>query len=168
MGYEAKQPVDIPVADFLELEFYLMDVRPGVKTEAFIAELVNRWLKTELERRAVKDRGHSLRGFQWKSIFLPEGTNLRTSYCNEIEFAKVVGDRIVAEDGAVLTPSQFANRRAKGRNAWRFVWLRFPGDDYWIRADNRRTRCDDLLSKQSKTRGGHSNVVSPGEPDYPT
>ncbi|WP_426166376.1 hypothetical protein [Pseudoduganella sp. R-34] len=168
MGYEAKQPVDIPVADFLELEFYLMDVRPGVKTEAFIAELVNRWLKTELERRDLKDRGHSLRGFQWKSIFLPEGTNLRTSYCSVIEFAKVVGDRIVAEDGAMLTPSQFANRRAKGRNAWRFVWLRFPGDDYWIRAEDRRLRCDDLLSKQSKTRGELSKAVSRGGPEHLT
>lgn len=159
MAYEAKQPVDIPLEDFLKLELYLMDVRPGIKTEAFIAELVNRWITVELERQAVRERGQSLRGFQWKNIFLPEGTSLRTSYFQEVEFAKVVGDRIVADDGAALTPSQFANRRAKGRNAWRFVWLRFPGDDYWIRAENRRARFDDRLSKQSKYKIEASNAV---------
>jgi len=159
MEYEAKQPVYIPVDDFLKLEFYLMDVRPGMKTEAFIAELVNRWLTIELERLAIRERGQPLRGYQWKNIFLPEGTSLRTSYFKEIEFAKVVGDRIVADDGAALTPSQFANRHAKGRNAWRFVWLRFPGEDYWVRAENRRTRFDDQLSKQSKFNVEASKTV---------
>jgi hypothetical protein len=46
-----------------------------------------------------------------------------------------------------LTPSMFANRHAKGRNAWRFVWLRFPGDDYWVRAANCRMHSDDLAQK---------------------
>lgn len=159
MEYEAKQPVYIPVDDFLKLEFYLMDVRPGIKTEAFIAELVNRWLTIELERQAVRVRGQPLRGFQWKNIFLPDGTSLRTSYFQEIEFAKVVGDRILADDGVELSPSQFANRRAKGRNAWRFVWLRFPGDDYWVRAEDRRTQFDERMSTQSNYRVETSNAV---------
>jgi len=48
-----------------------------------------------------------------------------------------------------LTPSQFANRQASARNAWRFVWLRLPGDDYWIRADQFRTRLEQTQQQRS-------------------
>jgi hypothetical protein len=39
----------------------------------------------------------------------------------------------------VVTPSSFANRHTVGRNAWRFVWLRFSGEEHWVKAaDHRR------------------------------
>jgi hypothetical protein len=150
MAYEAKQPVYLPISDFLQLEFHLFETRPGVKPEAFVTELVQRWLAVEVERLALRMNGRAMRGYQWKNIFLPDGTNLRTSHCDAVEFAKVSGDHIVADDGVSLTPSAFANRRAKGRNAWRFVWLRFPGDEHWIRAADCRTRFEDLQRNPSK------------------
>lgn len=159
MAYEAKQPVYLPLDDFMQLEFYLMDARPGVKPDAFVAELVNRWLAVEKERQSLRERGYGIHGFQWKNVFLPDGTCMRTSYRGNFEFAKVVGDRIVADDGATLTPSQFANRLANGRNAWRFVWLRFPGNDYWIRACNCRTGAEELQSRQSKSKVEASSPV---------
>jgi len=136
MEYEAKQAVHIPAIDFLNLEFFLMDSRPGVKIDAFVADLVKRWLATEMERLALHQNGRAMRGFQWKNVFLPDGTALKTKYRDTVEFAKVVGDHIVSGDGEALTPSMFANRHARGRNAWPFIWLRFPGDDYWVRAAN--------------------------------
>jgi len=151
MGYEAKQPVYLPITDYMELEFYLMDARPGVKPDAFVTELVHRWLTVEMERLALRKNGQAMRGYQWKNLFLPDGTRLRTSHCGISDFAKVIGDHIVSDDGASLTPSQFANRHANGRNAWRFVWVRFPGDDFWIRAANCRARADELRQRQSKT-----------------
>jgi len=150
MEYEPKQPVYLPVADYLELEFFLMDARPGVKPDAFVTELVHRWLAVEIERLSLRKNGHAMRGYQWKNLFLPDGTSLRTSHCGVIEFAKVVGDHIVSDDGTFLTPSQFANRHAKGRNAWRFVWVRYPGDEFWIRAASCRGRADELRLRQSK------------------
>lgn len=140
MDYQAKQAIHLPVTDYLQLDLYLMEARPGVKPDAFVTDLVHRWLAVELERSALRERGQAKRGFQWKNVFLPEETTLRTSYCATIEFAKVVVDKIISDDGANLTPSQFANRQAKGRNAWRFLWLRFPGSDYWIRASTYRMR----------------------------
>jgi hypothetical protein len=142
MGYVPTQAVHLPVVEFLELEFYLIDHRPGVKPGEFVTELVKRWLAVENERLALRRDGPALRGFQWKNLFLPEGTNLRTTYGETVEFAKVHGDRILSDDGAALTPSQFVNRQAKGRNAWRFVWLRFPGNERWVRADDCRQRSD--------------------------
>lgn len=150
MEYEAKQAVYLPITDYLNLEFFLMDTRPGVKPGPFVVELVKRWLATEMARLALRN-GRAMRGFQWKNVFLPEGTTLRTSHCDVVEFAKVVGDHIVSDDDMLLTPSMFANRHAKGRNAWRFVWLRFPGNDYWVRAANCRAHSDDLAQRQSRS-----------------
>jgi hypothetical protein len=75
-----------------------------------------------------------------------------SSYRDIIEFAKVVGDSIVSDDGTSLSPSLFANRHAKGRNAWRLVWLRFPGEDHWVRAANCRADSDARRLRQSKVK----------------
>ncbi len=133
----------------MNLEFHLMDTRPGVKPDAFVTELVQRWLAIEMDRLATLRNGRATRGFQWKNVFLPDGTKLRTSYRRSNEFAKVVGDRMLSDTGESLTPSLFANRQTTGRNAWRFVWLRFPGDDYWIRAADCRTRVEAQLQIQA-------------------
>ncbi|RZT08142.1 hypothetical protein SAMN05216319_3448 [Duganella sp. CF402] len=149
MGFVAKRSIDLPLSELMDLEFHLMDTRPGVKLEAFIADLLERWLTIEKERLAVLRNGSGLRGYQWKNVFLPEGTNLRTSYHHTTEFSKVIGDRILSDDGSSLTPSLFANRHAKGRNAWRFIWFRFPGEEYWVRAADCRADSDKLLQRRT-------------------
>jgi len=87
MDYEVRKAVGFPVLNYLELELHLMDTRPGVKPEEFIVELVKRWMSRDTERLAVRSGG--LRGFQWKTLFLPDGTILRTSRDSSVEFAKV-------------------------------------------------------------------------------
>jgi hypothetical protein len=142
MPYEPTRPVNLPLSDFMNLEFHLMATRPGVKPEAFVIELVQHWLAIDMERQSLRKNGPAMHGFQWKNLFLPEATSLRTSYQGTTEFAKVIGDQIFSDDGESLTPSLFANRHAKGRNAWRLIWLRFPGDTQWVRADHCRARSD--------------------------
>jgi hypothetical protein len=142
MRYEATQPVNLPVEDFLQLELHLMDARPDTTPHKFVADLVKRWLAVENERLALRRDGPPLRGFQWKSLFLPDGTKLRTTLGKTVVFASVRDDRIVSDDGSMFTPSQFANRRATGRNAWRSIWLRFPGCEHWTLAANCRERPD--------------------------
>jgi len=121
-----------------------MMAKPGIDADTFVAELLQRWLAIESERQVLRSEGPARRGFQWKNIFLPEGTNLRTTYQHTTEFAKVVGDHILSDDGESLTPSLFVNRHAKGRNAWRFIWLRFPGEEHWIRAMNCRAHANEM------------------------
>jgi hypothetical protein len=159
MEYKARQPVYISVANFLQLELHLMESRPGIKPEVFLTELIQRWLAREAERQESRNNGPALRGIRWKSLFLPDGTILRTSHVDSSEFAKVNGDCIVAEDGAVLTPSLFASRHANGRNAWRWVWLRFPGENGWIRADNCRERSNAQPRKRAMTTAETSKTV---------
>lgn len=151
MEYIAKRPINLPICAMLELELHLMDAQPGVKLEDFITELTGHWLRLQKEKLALRNKGPALQGFQWKNLFLPAGTSLRTSYHANSEFAKVVGERILSDDGESLTPSRFANRHATGRNAWRFIWLRFPGEEHWLRADACRARLESPRLKQSKT-----------------
>jgi hypothetical protein len=99
MEYEAKQSVNLPIANFLELELHLLDTCPGVKPEALVTELVKRWLATETQKLATQRFVSTLHGFQWKTLFLPEGTFLRRSHGDNVEFAKVSGNRIISDDG---------------------------------------------------------------------
>lgn len=151
MEFVAKRSVYLPMSDMLDLELHLMNAQPGVKLEEFLTELAMRWLKIDRERLALRKNSQAMHGFQWKNVFLPDGTNLRTSYLHTVDFAKVIGDRILTDDNKSLTPSLFANRHTKGRNAWRFVWLRFPGQDYWVRADEYRIQFGARQLRQSKT-----------------
>ena len=160
MSYEPIRPVNLPLSDFMNLEFHLMDTRPGVKPEAFVIELVQRWLAVDKERQSLRSNGPAKRGFQWKNVFLPEGTSLRTGYQGAIEFPKVVGDCILSDDGESLTPSLLANRHAKGRNAWRLIWLRFPGDTQWVRADHCRKLSDKRQRNRSKNVDPERNYGS--------
>ena len=69
-----------------------------------------------------------LRGYQWKSVFLPEGTVLRLWCYGENSFAKVVGDEIIFQ-GKSVSPNQFAQSFARTtRNAWNDLSVRRPGD----------------------------------------
>lgn len=45
--------------------------------------------------------GIRLHGFQWKTVFLPEGTQLRAWNRSGFAFAEVIGDRIVCQGDPV-------------------------------------------------------------------
>jgi hypothetical protein len=69
-----------------------------------------------------------VRGYQWKSLFLPEGTILRSWSYGEHNYARVEGDKII-HDGESVSPNQFARSFARtARNAWFDLSVRRPGD----------------------------------------
>jgi len=79
-------------------------------------------------------------GFQWKHVFLPHGTLLRTVFNGKNFHALIEGDQIRYE-GAVTTPSRFAH--AVGgvrRNAWKVIWILLPDTSTWKLADELRPR----------------------------
>ncbi|TFW30911.1 hypothetical protein, partial [Duganella callida] len=74
------------------------------------------------------------RGYQWKSLFLPEGTWLRMTYDTDHQYAIVKGDELVYH-GHATTPNQFAASQAGSvRNAWNDLSVRMPGEKHWKRA----------------------------------
>ena len=105
--------------------------------EAIVDEALQLWLqKTACDDPAAAQAG--ARGYQWKSLFLAEGTLLRFDYRGRTYHADVRGDRIVFE-GRPYSPRQLLlHVTGTVRNAWRDLWIRGPGDFRWHLADTRR------------------------------
>src|SRR4051795_122211 len=71
---------------------------------------------------------------------MPSGTRLRMWYDGRFHYADVVGDDINFQ-GRKVSPAQLANSVAGNtRNAWRDIWLLFPGETKWKLASLRRRR----------------------------
>ena len=69
-----------------------------------------------------------MHGYQWKSLFLPEGTVLKSWSYGENNYARVKGDQII-HNGRAVSPNQFAQSFARStRNAWQDLFIRRPGD----------------------------------------
>jgi hypothetical protein len=102
--------------------------------EPIIVEAIRAFIKpAQAKRQQPTDPDAA--GFQWKQLFLPAGTKLRASFGGKASFAAVVGDDVLC-DGQAVSPSGFANRYGSGnRNAWKVIWLRFPGSEQWLLAD---------------------------------
>lgn len=98
-----------------------------------------------------------LRGYQWKSLFLPEGTVLRSWSYGEHNYARVEGDKIMHE-GRSVSPNEFARHFARtARNAWFDLSVRRPGDKRFTMADVLRRE----QAKQERTKASTPNPVMP-------
>ena len=89
------------------------------------------------------------KGYQWKSLFLPTGTLLRTVFGGKNYHCLVEGDQILY-NGKAVSPSGFVN--AVGgirRNAWRSIWILFPDSKDWKLADTLRTRARPRRARKS-------------------
>ena len=101
------------------------------------AEAIDEWMRRHYPEGLA---AQPAAGYQWKHLFLPSGTLLRTVFAGKNHHAIVEGDQILYQ-GATVSPSRFVN--AVGgirRNAWRAVWIRFPESNEWKLADTLRNR----------------------------
>jgi hypothetical protein len=117
---------------FLELANYLQEFGDERDPAEVVEGALASWLAVARGETSAGDGPAP--GFQWKQLFLPEGTELKMQYRGHYAFAKVVGDA-VQYDGRPMSPNQFAAEVAgTARNAWRDLWLRLPGQRYWKNA----------------------------------
>ena len=135
--------IDVPVPMQVFQDLYDYHERTGARRT--FTELVGAAIAHWLAAQNAKGEGHGIRplpGYQWKALFLPSGTLLRTVCRGRHYHARVEGSRISFE-GRSVTPSEFANAFGTApRNAWRHVFLYFPGSPYWVRAGSLRTDGD--------------------------
>jgi hypothetical protein len=114
-------------------------VRTGFEQEAWEigAAAIRDWMiRNDPEAFAIA----ATRGYQWKHIFLPNGTLLRTIF-NGKNFHCLVEDDHICYNGEQMSPSGFAN--AVGgvrRNAWKVVWILFPNSSVWKLAGTLRVK----------------------------
>lgn len=103
--------------------------------EPFICEAIRNYMKKPAPAVSQQPATASEAGYQWKEVFLPEGTTLRAGFGRQPYFATVVGAEIKYGEHAI-SPSCFANLQGSGnRNAWKAIWLRLPGSEEWLLAD---------------------------------
>jgi hypothetical protein len=77
-------------------------------------------------------------GYQWKDVFLPSGSLLRTVYEGRNYHCHVEGDRLLFQ-GAETSPNRFiAAVGGVRRSAWRTVWVLLQGTSTWTLARDLR------------------------------
>jgi hypothetical protein len=79
-------------------------------------------------------------GYQWKHLFLPNGTLLRTVFRGKNYHCLVEQDQILY-NGLASSPSGFANTiGGVNRNAWKVIWVLFPNSHTWKLAAELRAK----------------------------
>ncbi len=134
-SYSLHFPIRVPDDVLVELgEFTGTFWSDSFAQEPFVIEAIRNYIKPAPPAPQQPVEATEA-GYQWKQVFLPEGTRLRASFGRQPYFATVVGAEI-KYDGHAVSPSCFANLHGSGnRNAWKAIWLRLPGSNEWLLAD---------------------------------
>lgn len=141
--------IPVPTELFLKLVDFLRSNNDQREPVIAVLDAIDYWLdnaswKPEL---LVQSDTH---GYQWKSLFLPEGTQIRMQYKGAYSYAKVEGDEIIFS-GKTISPGSLANTIAgNSRNAWRDLWIKRPGDKEWKLADECRQYAEKLQETAEK------------------
>lgn len=102
-----------------------------------ISQTINSAIELWLGEQARLAKGcdpANVRGYQWKSLFLPEGTELHSWSYGDHNYARVVGDDIIHK-GRPVTPNKFAQSFARTtRNAWTDLSIKRPEDKQFRKA----------------------------------
>lgn len=140
---ETQVPIPVATRQFLELADFLKSQGDSRDPVLAVVDALDYWMenaswKPELLRQAPT----SNLGYQWKSLFLPDSTELRMQYKGEWSYARADGDKLLYE-GEAITSGRLANTIAgSSRNAWRGFWIKRPCDGEWLLADECRAAGD--------------------------
>ncbi len=133
--------ISIPVSteQFLSLVEFLRSNGDPRDPVDVVSDAIDYWLDNASWKPELLSESAS-KGYQWKSLFLPDGTEIRMQYKGAYSYANVEGDELVY-GSKPISPSTLANTIAgSSRNAWRDLWVKRPGDADWCLADELRSR----------------------------
>lgn len=105
-------------------------------------------------------------GFQWKRLYLPDGTLLRTAFNGKDHHGRIEGGQLLHE-GQASSPNRFANVvGGYRRNAWEAIWIMLPNCREWRRASELRPSSP-LPPSKVKRRLPHRQVQDRRAPSRP-
>ena len=137
--------ISIPIStkQFLELaDFLRNNGDPRDPVEVFPLAL-DYWISNASWKPELLAESDA-RGYQWKNLFLSDGTQIRMQYKGAYSYAKVEGDEIIYK-GQTISPSNLANSiTGSSRNAWRDLWIKRPNDKEWKLAGDCRMESKEL------------------------
>lgn len=131
--------MDIPISLKVYHQLIAASNRTGYEKEDWeiAAEAIDEWVRRHNPDTIAMP---AATGYQWKGLFLPDGTLLRTIFGGKNYHCLVEGDRILYNGNAV-SPSGFVNGVGGiRRNAWRCTWILLPDSKDWKLADTLRTK----------------------------
>jgi hypothetical protein len=100
----------------------------GLEPWEIVEEAIDDWL-AKSEPGAIPMP--QIAGVQWKKLFLPNGTVLRTIFNGKNYHCRVDDDELLYE-GKATSPSRFANMvGGLRRNAWKVIWVLLPETRTW-------------------------------------
>lgn len=125
----------------------------GLKQEMYeVVDLAIKAWMADFVNAKTQRAASTLDGYQWKGLFLPSGTTLRTVFKRVSYLAYVEGSDLL-HNGRAVSPGRFVNEVAGcARNAWRTVWLRFPNEDEWKPAMALRKNSAEFQTKRDRAR----------------
>jgi hypothetical protein len=142
MGIDARATPKVAPDLLLELSNHLRVSESDSSFAEAIEAAIRGWIAADKQHhpQAVP---HS-RGYQWKSLFLPDATELRMTSGGSNFYARVIGDDIIFQGRSVSPRGMTLAIAGDGRNAWRDLWIKFPGESTWkiaicCRRDAQRT-----------------------------
>ncbi|GKS87257.1 hypothetical protein AVMA1855_23915 [Acidovorax sp. SUPP1855] len=131
--------ISIPVQTrrFLDLAEFLESKGDSRDPVLAVSDAIDYWMSNADWKPELLKVSSTL-GYQWKSLFLPDGTEVRMQYKGNWYYAKVEGDKLMYE-GEAITPGRLANTiSGTSRNAWRDLWIKRLADSEWLLADDCR------------------------------
>jgi len=150
----ARVSVEIPTPTYIALLRQLRQAGSIANISDALGAAVEYWLAEQ--RRLAPGASEGIRGYQWKSVFLPEGTELRSLSYGQHNSARVEGDQIIHQ-GRPVSPNQFARAFARTtRNAWNDISVRRPGESTFTLA------C--VLRKEAERKEAAGHPVPNGLP----
>ncbi|OEZ55378.1 hypothetical protein [Duganella sp. HH105] len=126
----------VPPAAYTELLDYLRQSGSTLSPAEAIVSALKQWIA------AGRTLAAPVRGYQWKCLFLPEATRVRMKYRDDYHHAEVVGDELIFRGEAVSPRRMTMEIAGDGRNAWRDLWVRLPGERHWANAALLRARLE--------------------------
>ncbi|MEJ7808453.1 MAG: hypothetical protein WKG03_21340 [Telluria sp.] len=120
-------PVGVPTSLYAELCCALRRSNDTRHPDELIALAIRTFLANQFSKPQA-------RGYQWKNLFLPEGTDLRMRYMGTWYHAKIEGDALMY-GGESMSPREWTLYVTGSiRNAWRDIWIRRNVTEGWTRA----------------------------------
>ncbi len=138
-----KSCISIPIQtdQFLELANFLQSNKDPRDPVEMVSTAIQYWLdNANWKPELLEEVSSTVRGYQWKNLFLPQGTQIRMQYKGTYFYARVEDDQIVYR-GKPISPGSLANTVAgTSRSAWRDLWIKRPQDKEWKLADECRSK----------------------------
>lgn len=134
--------VPVSTALFLDLTKFLSEISSQKDPVDVVEEAISYWMDNASwkgdDMRGFPFEEEEKVGYMWKSIFLPEKTQIEVRHKGKV-YSAIVREQSPYYEGKPTTPAQLVNAvSGTSLNAWLYVWIKRPEDKAWILADDLR------------------------------